>query len=296
MGRSLSKTAAAKSGAVRFTRQALYELIWNEPLSSVATKLGISGNGLAKICDRVAIPYPKRGHWNGTVTRAQERTPLPLAPLAVGDSVIISSTRAGSRRTRTRLSREVRADQLLDAAAAMIRMEGLQGVTLKRVAQAVGISEAQAYNYYKNQIELLVALTRRETNASNAPRLAEIARVPNFVTFVALNTVMFLREVSQRGTLMHTLYAHPIVRRTLRLERTETRNAQRGQMALRMQRDLGVASDLAHGAAAVARMINKRAGDMVTEQKIPLELAERLVLSIVPSACMDLSEKLASDD
>jgi hypothetical protein len=161
---------------VRFTRQALYDLIWSEPLSGVAAKLGISGNGLAKICDRVAVPYPKRGHWNGTVARAQERTPLPPAPLAVGDSVIISTTRAGSRRARTRLPREARADQLLDAAAAMIGAEGLQAVTLKRVAQAIGISEAQAYNYYKNQIELLVALTRRETNASNARAVNEYAR------------------------------------------------------------------------------------------------------------------------
>lgn len=29
----------------------------------LAIEFGISGNGLAKICDRLNIPYPSRGHW-----------------------------------------------------------------------------------------------------------------------------------------------------------------------------------------------------------------------------------------
>lgn len=32
-------------------------------MSRLALEFGISGNGLAKICDRLNVPYPPRGYW-----------------------------------------------------------------------------------------------------------------------------------------------------------------------------------------------------------------------------------------
>jgi hypothetical protein len=32
-------------------------------MSRLAFEFGVSGNGLAKICDRLNIPYPPRGYW-----------------------------------------------------------------------------------------------------------------------------------------------------------------------------------------------------------------------------------------
>lgn len=29
----------------------------------LAEEFGITGNGLAKVCDRLDVPYPPRGHW-----------------------------------------------------------------------------------------------------------------------------------------------------------------------------------------------------------------------------------------
>jgi hypothetical protein len=47
----------------RLTREELYTLVWQRPISRLAEDFGISGNGLAKICDRMDVPYPPRGHW-----------------------------------------------------------------------------------------------------------------------------------------------------------------------------------------------------------------------------------------
>jgi hypothetical protein len=33
------------------------------PMQMLASSYGISGNGLAKICDKMSVPYPTRGHW-----------------------------------------------------------------------------------------------------------------------------------------------------------------------------------------------------------------------------------------
>jgi hypothetical protein len=63
------------------TRQELYDRVWQTPMVKIAAEYGISGRGLAKLCERHAIPVPGRGHW--ALTRAgyvMERDPLPADP------------------------------------------------------------------------------------------------------------------------------------------------------------------------------------------------------------------------
>lgn len=45
------------------TREQLYELVWSEPVSDLAERLGASGRGLAKQCRRANIPVPPPGYW-----------------------------------------------------------------------------------------------------------------------------------------------------------------------------------------------------------------------------------------
>ncbi|CDN96427.1 hypothetical protein BN949_05605 [Agrobacterium tumefaciens] len=44
-------------------REDLYRRVWETPMSKLAAEYGISGNGLAKVCDRLNVPYPPRGYW-----------------------------------------------------------------------------------------------------------------------------------------------------------------------------------------------------------------------------------------
>ena len=100
---------AETSSPPRLTREALYDQVWTTPLSTLAVRWGISRSGLAKICDRLMVPYPGRGYWNA---RKAQRPPLPPAPAGI-EAVIDLSARAGrARRDRTRLSPDARQDQL----------------------------------------------------------------------------------------------------------------------------------------------------------------------------------------
>ncbi len=45
------------------TREELYQQVWQTPMSRLALDYGITGNGLAKVCDRLKVPYPPRGYW-----------------------------------------------------------------------------------------------------------------------------------------------------------------------------------------------------------------------------------------
>lgn len=76
-----------------FSRQELYDLVWSEPKSSLASRLGISDVGLAKACRRADIPVPGLGYWaklqHGKKVR---RLPLPPAALGIRDAVTIMLT------------------------------------------------------------------------------------------------------------------------------------------------------------------------------------------------------------
>lgn len=46
-----------------FTRKELYDLVWSQPMRTVAASLGISDVALAKHCKKAGIPLPQRGYW-----------------------------------------------------------------------------------------------------------------------------------------------------------------------------------------------------------------------------------------
>ncbi|MEJ8756793.1 hypothetical protein WG947_07305 [Pontibacter sp. H259] len=65
---------------ITITRQALYNMVWKEPMTSISKKYNISDNGLRKICIKLQIPLPKAGHW--MKLRAGKKVkviPLPIS-------------------------------------------------------------------------------------------------------------------------------------------------------------------------------------------------------------------------
>lgn len=47
----------------RYDRATLLEEVWSEPVQVVAPRYGLSDVGLKKLCTRLQIPTPPRGHW-----------------------------------------------------------------------------------------------------------------------------------------------------------------------------------------------------------------------------------------
>lgn len=48
---------------MNLTRIQLYEMVWKDPMTKVASTLSMSDVGLAKLCRRHQIPTPTRGYW-----------------------------------------------------------------------------------------------------------------------------------------------------------------------------------------------------------------------------------------
>jgi hypothetical protein len=72
-------------------RSELYDLIWHRPISQIAPELGISGTGLAKLCERHGIPVPERGHWAKMQhgKRVRRKPPLPPAKPGQCERIVI---------------------------------------------------------------------------------------------------------------------------------------------------------------------------------------------------------------
>lgn len=74
-----------------FKRQELYELVWAEPMTAVAKRIGISDRGLAKACARGDVPVPERGYWQRLEAGQKVlRPPLPAASNSVSEVITIN--------------------------------------------------------------------------------------------------------------------------------------------------------------------------------------------------------------
>ena len=58
-------------------REALYKMVWTEPVSKLAREYGLSDRGLGKICKRLEIPVPGRGYWQ----MKKKGLKIPVPPL-----------------------------------------------------------------------------------------------------------------------------------------------------------------------------------------------------------------------
>jgi AcrR family transcriptional regulator len=88
-----------------------------------------------------------------------------------------------------RMTRENRRIQLLDTAAALVRAEGTDALTLARVAEEAGVTKPVAYEHFENRSGLLKALYRRideqQTEAVSAALAAGASSLPEAVGMLA---------------------------------------------------------------------------------------------------------------
>ena len=72
-------------------RAELYELVWSEPMTKLAKRLGISDVGLAKACRRAGIPVPERGYWaKSQHGKKVQRRPLPPTKSDELETIVIA--------------------------------------------------------------------------------------------------------------------------------------------------------------------------------------------------------------
>ena len=62
----------------KYDRETLYREVWQDPVTEVAKRYGLSDNGLRKICKKMDVPLPQAGYW--TKLRAGKAVTKPMLP------------------------------------------------------------------------------------------------------------------------------------------------------------------------------------------------------------------------
>ena len=75
----------------RMTRQELYDLVWSEPMTSIASRYGISDVAFKKKCAKAIIPTPDRGYWaKKDAGKPTIQMPLPKRGPGQDDQIVVS--------------------------------------------------------------------------------------------------------------------------------------------------------------------------------------------------------------
>ena len=279
-----------KRSPINLTRAELYRRVWSEPIAAVAATLGISGNAVTRICNRLLVPYPPRGYWAKKRSgRASPRPALPRAPEKPASRVTISSQRARSRRTHTRLTPGARREQLLQVAEEIIGTHGLHAASMKRIAALAGVSETQVYNYFDSRETLFAELARREFAKIRAARERDAKGADDHYERITRTTRAYLREIGRRGDLLLSLLSSPEVRSMLRAERGERKRSAVRAHAGGLVELFGIPSPVAIGTTTILTALCLRAGKLIADRRISLEAGERLCLAMVVQGSRDIA-------
>ena len=84
------------------TREHLYDLVWSTPITKVAANFQVSGTAIAKICRKLDVPKPSRGHW-ARLKHGYQSSKQPL-PKATGNTPTVYELNAAAHRPRHRMS------------------------------------------------------------------------------------------------------------------------------------------------------------------------------------------------
>ena len=264
------------------TRSDIFDQIWAEPMGTVAARYGLSGNGLAKICDRLAIPRPPRSHWTRAEAARDPQPTLPPPPLGLSETFALGQRQIRrSPGSRTRMTIDQRRKQLLDAAAELAMEGGISAVVIRDIAARTGISETQVHNCFGSRTDLLVALARREIETQENRRRDSIARGANGHIRIMLSTVAYLHGAARRGPLLQMLLRVPEVREALRGERATKGEAASAPIIRNLTGTGRMDEASARAATRALTAVVLRAGGIVAGRRAPLGMTEELCLNIV---------------
>jgi len=102
---------------------------------------------------------------------------------------------------RRRLSRDARREQLLDAASELIVDQGVQALTMERLAERAGVSKALPYSHFDNAEAVLADIYLNETRGL-AARVATALEERGSADPVEVTVRTYFKAIEERGAIL----------------------------------------------------------------------------------------------
>jgi len=95
-----------------FTREELYEKVWDKPVSKLEAELSLSTFDIRQWCKKLEVPLPPQGHWSRIqFGKAVEQTPLP--PLSEAAAALLTKETGSAEPPDLSASRQVHEPPIL---------------------------------------------------------------------------------------------------------------------------------------------------------------------------------------
>ena len=188
---------------------------------------------------------------------------------------------AVAQRKRTRLTPEVRREQILDEAARLILDEGLYAVSMERLARDVGISKGLVYNYFPTRDALLTALLSREQAELRDRGMASALKAESYVDLIRQTTRLYLEQTRDRGALIAALLSDPSVTKLMEEESRADRERTIRYFVRATRRAYDLPLPLAIAAVEMLSAVTDRAGKLVADGLVDVDSATELCVELI---------------
>ncbi|MCA6267054.1 MAG: TetR/AcrR family transcriptional regulator, partial [Phenylobacterium sp.] len=198
------------------------------------------------------------------------------------------SAPASLQRKRTRLTPEVRREQILDEAAQLILAEGLYAVSMERLARDIGISKGLVYNYFPTRDALLTALLNREQAELRDRGMASALQAESFDDLIRQTTRLYLEQTRDRGALIAALLSDPSVALLMEAENRADRERTVRYFVKAVRREYGLPLPMAIAGVEMVSAVTDRAGRLVADGQLDVETATGMCVALITGGLANL--------
>lgn len=192
--------------------------------------------------------------------------------------------RATAAKTRTRLEPEARRAQILACAARLVATEGLEAVSMDRVAREAGISKALVYTYFDSRKALLAQLLEDDLDRIQREQGRAALGAKSFPDLVRATTHIALVEIERRGPLLRRLLNEPSLTDAVGLVRMRAHHANARYLAQRIRREFRVSLADALQLTEIGLGLTIAAGDLIQRGKARREDIEETTCAMILGA------------
>lgn len=125
-------------------RDELYQEVWAEPVTTVAKRYGVSGNAIAKVCQKLQIPVPGRGYW-AKKAEGHSAEHVPLPPMEQLPRLFKPTPRPSPETPPTDPELELIDERLINGDFDLGRAKSTQNATLEAARKAMHLRRKQSY-------------------------------------------------------------------------------------------------------------------------------------------------------
>ena len=200
------------------------------------------------------------------------------------------SAPASVQRKRTRLTPEVRREQILDEAAQLILAEGLYAVSMERLARDIGISKGLVYNYFPTRDALLTALLNREQAELRDRGMVSALQAESFDDLIRQTTRLYLEQTRDRGALIAALLSDPSVALLMEAENRADRERTVRYFVKAVRREYGLPLPMAIAGVEMVSAVTDRAGRLVADGQLDVETATGMCVALITGGLANLGQ------